>query len=116
MLCAALALAIMTAPTSAQENTNSANFMLSYCKSFLAQDVSRLDREKSFYVGLCVGSITAITFVGRSLRFCFPEGATHGQMVRVVVAYIEGRPARMHEDFRDLAVEALREAWPCSRN
>jgi hypothetical protein len=35
-------------------------------------------------------------------------------MVRVVVAYIEARPARVHEDFRNLALEALREAWPCS--
>jgi hypothetical protein len=31
----------------------------------------------------------------------------------VVVAYIERRPQRMHEDFGVLAVEALHEAWPC---
>src|SRR5262249_39119919 len=81
------------APTGAQDNTDSANFMLPYCKSFLAQDLSRSDREKNFYAGLCAGSITAFTFVGRSLNkgFCFPEVATNGQMVRVVVAYIEAR-------------------------
>jgi len=113
-ICFAL-LASGIAPTGAQDNTDSANFMLPYCKSFLAQDLSRSDREKNFYAGLCAGSITAFTFVGRSLNkgFCFPEGATNGQMVRVVVAYIEARPARMHEDFRVLALEALREAWPC---
>jgi Rap1a immunity proteins len=111
MLCAALALAIMTAPTGAQDNTDSANFMLPYCKSFLAQT----ERE-TFMAGVCAGSITAFAFVGRGLNngFCFPKGATHAQMVRVVVAYIEARPARMHEDFRNLALEALREAWPCS--
>jgi hypothetical protein len=32
---------------------------------------------------------------------------------RVVVAYIEQRPARMHEKFGLLAVEALQKAWPC---
>ena len=27
--------------------------------------------------------------------------------------YIDGQPERMHENFNSLAVEALREAWPC---
>jgi Ssp1 endopeptidase immunity protein Rap1a len=108
-------LACAIAPTGAQDNTDSANFMLPYCKSFLAQDLSRSDLETNFYAGVCAGSIAAFNFVSRSLNkgFCFPEGATHGQMVRVVVAYIEARPARMHENFRDLALEALRKAWPC---
>ena len=43
----------------------------------------------------------------------FPERVTTEQMVRVVVTYIEGRPARMHEPFNHLALEALRAAWPC---
>jgi hypothetical protein len=108
-------LVIASIPAGAQEDTGSANFMLPYCKSFLAQDISRSDQDRNFYAGVCAGSITAFNFVSRSLKngFCFPQGATHSQMVRVVVAYIEARPARMHEDFRDLALEALREAWPC---
>jgi hypothetical protein len=31
----------------------------------------------------------------------------------VAVTYVEARPDRMQEDFRALAVEAMREAWPC---
>jgi hypothetical protein len=31
----------------------------------------------------------------------------------VVLAYIQRRPQRMHEDFQDLAIEAFHEAWPC---
>jgi hypothetical protein len=34
-------------------------------------------------------------------------------MVRVVIAYIEARPSRMHENFDLLALEALRTTWPC---
>src|SRR5258708_9926592 len=30
-----------------------------------------------------------------------------------IIAYIEARPTRMHESFNDLALEALRTAWPC---
>jgi Rap1a immunity proteins len=86
--------------------------MLPQCKRFLALSGTG---KMGFAEGVCAGSITALNFVGRSLRnsFCFPEGATQGQMVQVVVTYIEARPARMHEAWRDLALEALREAWPC---
>jgi hypothetical protein len=42
-----------------------------------------------------------------------PDGVTLGQEVKVVVAYIDARPARMHEPFTQLALEALRTAWPC---
>jgi Rap1a immunity proteins len=41
------------------------------------------------------------------------DGVTVGQEIMVVVAYIDARPARMHENFGVLALEALRTAWPC---
>jgi Rap1a immunity proteins len=44
---------------------------------------------------------------------CPPKGVTSGQALRVVVTYIDAIPARMHENFKYLAVEALRAAWPC---
>jgi hypothetical protein len=84
--------------------------MLPQCKRFLA-----VPGKAGFAEGVCAGTITAFAYVGRNLNqpFCFPEGVTHEQMVRVVVAYTEARPARMHEKWRVLALEALREAWPC---
>ena len=107
MLCAVLALAFMTAPAGAQD-INSANFMLPHCKA----------ETDPFWRGVCYGSVAALVYVGPALaddlRFCAPRGATRRQMVRVVVAHIEAQPSRMHEDFRWLALEAMREAWPCS--
>jgi hypothetical protein len=47
------------------------------------------------------------------LGFCPPVGANQGQAIRVVIAYIDQRPARMHEPFVALALEALRASWPC---
>jgi hypothetical protein len=41
------------------------------------------------------------------------KGVTNTQIVRVVVVYIERRPQRMHENFKDLVLEALHDAWPC---
>jgi hypothetical protein len=34
------------------------------------------------------------------------------QTVKVVIAYIDARPARLHEHFATLASEALKEAFP----
>jgi Rap1a immunity proteins len=47
---------------------------------------------------------------------CIPFGSvTQDQMVRVVVQYIDSRPTRMHEAFGKLALEAMRDGWPCKR-
>jgi hypothetical protein len=48
-----------------------------------------------------------------SRGICPPREFNIIQMTRVVVQYIDRRPARMHEDFDALALEALRAAWPC---
>jgi Ssp1 endopeptidase immunity protein Rap1a len=106
-------LVVVITPAGAQEQDfDSANFMLPQCKRFLALAGTA---KTSFAEGVCAGSITAFAFVGRSLNngFCLPKDATNGQMVHVVVAYIEARPNRWHQDWRDLALEAMREAWPC---
>ena len=92
-----------------QPDTESANFMLPHCKRVLL-----VERGKgTFTEGRCAGSIISLVTFERILGFCSPESVTNEQVMRVVVAYIEARPARMHEDYRNLALEALREAWPC---
>ncbi len=53
--------------------------------------------------------------VRRELCVNPPATGTRGQLVRTVVAYIDARPARMHENFGVLSLEALRTAWPCSK-
>jgi hypothetical protein len=42
-----------------------------------------------------------------------PPQLTQRQLASGIVQYIDAHPARMHEDFRNLAVEAMRVAWPC---
>jgi hypothetical protein len=70
-----------------------------------------------FRQGVCSGEVGALVAVGQGLpgnnRFCFPAGSTRGQAVRIVVAYIDQNPARLHELFATLAIEALHRAWPC---
>jgi Rap1a immunity proteins len=76
-----------------QEATHSANYYMDGCRYFVAK------------AGLSVGA-----------GVCLPQGVTDiRQVVSVVVAYIDARPARMHKNFNTLALEALRNAWPCPR-
>jgi Rap1a immunity proteins len=91
-----------------------------------------VDRKSgnAFEQGHCVGIVEGILYMGVNLtEFKFsndplplwanlrcvdmPNGVTGAQAVRVVIAYIDARPARTHEKFRELALEALRTAWPC---
>ena len=130
LLATALALAITAA--SAADDPNSADYIMPYCRS------STKD-QPSFAQGFCRGVVKGIIFTGHQVkpvqeivhlktrtRISFEEGFLRSmlcidapdevmvnQAVGVVVAYIDARPARMHENFALLALEALREAWPC---
>jgi hypothetical protein len=109
-----LAAALLAQNADAQD-IGSANYMVPACQRFLAP--SKSDLAEVFDEGICVGVIRSLMrasgYLTPHLRSCLPSGVTSGQMVRVVLAYIERRPQRMHEDFVFLAIEAAHEAWPC---
>jgi hypothetical protein len=46
-------------------------------------------------------------------KSCAPDNAPTGELMRVVLEYIELRPQRLHEPFMKLVQEALRDKWPC---
>jgi hypothetical protein len=113
----------LTVSTAMAQNFMSANRGMEGCRSFLSRtgDLSGPDPVGE---GYCLGLVTGMMSMGRSLTgaaaeaapgLCLnvPAGVTAAQAVRVVAAYIEARPSRMHEPFGALALEALRTAWPC---
>jgi hypothetical protein len=87
------------------QNSNSANSVMVGCRDLLA------DSNRKFTQGLCGGGVTAI--LALDTRVCRPQAVTHVEALQVVIAYIDARPARLHESFYLLALEALRNAWPC---
>jgi hypothetical protein len=110
-IAVALALLGQEGGAFAQTDPASANRVMPGCRDFVS------DADRSMYLqGLCAGLIRAMFYFG-SGRFgiCPPSGASVGQAARVVVLYIDQRPARMHEVFEDLALEAMQHAWPCKR-
>jgi hypothetical protein len=65
-------------------------------------------------MSFCAGIVVGLSFMGQPYGMCVPAGTTSQQVASVVVQYIDGQPARIHEDFNPIAVEALRANWPCS--
>jgi hypothetical protein len=127
LLGAALAL-IGTATVAAEDNV-SANYILPGCKHVpaMSSTTPRLDLAVlNFKAAFCLGQVSAIaavvpivdapTVVGplsRDHNWCIPDSVTRGQLVQVVVRWIEERPKRMHEAFVVLTMLALRDTWPC---
>lgn len=96
-----------SAVTFAASDQNAASFVMPGCRGYLAKTQKNL-----FLNGLCVGMVDVLsTYSGRDV--CHPANATTGQSVQVVVKYIDDRPARQNENFKQLALEALMAAWPC---
>src|SRR5262245_24460595 len=107
-------IALSTSAASADENPYSANSMLPACMAVLAissgNPAAGIDPVE---MGRCIGMIEGVALLANYGVFCPPAGATIKQRIQVIIAYIEARPQRMHEDFGVLAVEAMQKAWPC---
>jgi hypothetical protein len=97
----------------AEADMYSANFMIAGCRLLLQPDLPNTSKE-AFYIGQCTGVIEGLIYAASGV-VCLPVGATQGQAIHVVVKYIDDRPARLHENFKPLALEALQAAWPCKK-
>jgi Rap1a immunity proteins len=91
---------------------NSAAWMLPGCRAALTPSP-----DPDFRQGMCAGSLGTLLFLGDALpdefKVCRPSGAVLHDAVRIVVEFADGRPARLHEPFTAVAMEALAVAWPC---
>jgi hypothetical protein len=101
----------------AAEDRSSAGYLVEGCRAAATdnQDERGDYRLKIYKTGICTGTIQSLHYVSQGISSCAPSGVTLGQMLKVVVAYIDQRPARLHENLIVLVLEALRAAWPCKR-
>ncbi|WFU24308.1 Rap1a/Tai family immunity protein [Bradyrhizobium sp. CB1717] len=79
-------------------------------KSFRDQDEARI-------AGACEGMIeTAMLFspnLPAGVRACPPAQGSALESAKVLLQYIDNNPDRLSEPGITLALEALRDAWPC---
>jgi Rap1a immunity proteins len=109
---------ILSVPANAQSDLSkrieqmSAKYILAACKEE--------PTEPQWRIGLCLGQIQMLYLLGcvdglaPDRRFCPPPGGVSILDMRdVIVKYIESRPSEAVIPFYMLAVDALRNEWPC---
>jgi len=109
---AALALTV-TAALAVEDINSSANLTMPLCRVLIDHtNLFTLNANALMGAGHCAGIIEGLSYAGSGI--CAPpSGFFNTQAIKIVVVYIDARPARLHEPFLKLAIEALRDAWPC---
>jgi hypothetical protein len=105
---ALIALGASSEAESAVFRSDTAASIVPGCRSFTRPD----SMGDAFEQGQCLGLLKGLYYL--SSGACVPAAVTVGVLAGTVVRYIDDRPSRLDEDFRELALEALRHAWPCS--
>ena len=98
-------------------NQTSADYVMPGCRdaaSLISFSNAGDSEEQASLMGFCAGIVVGLSFMGQPYGICVPAGTTSQQVTSIVVQYIDGQPARIHEDFNNFALEALRANWPCS--
>lgn len=118
-LMALMALGPLTA------TAQSAESVLAGCRTIAAAKVvgEQAVFPQTFPTGECWGAFGTlqrlIVFPGPGgqplMQVCAPETSTRTQLIAIYVKYLEDHPAKRNEKFLDIALAALREAFPCGR-
>lgn len=92
--------------------------MLSSCRELADAKVTgdKITMRRDYSTGLCWGAFGSLRAAVRArsfFRICAPANSTRSQLIAVFVEYAKRSPQRLHEDFLDVALEALRGAFPC---
>ena len=98
-------------------NQTSADYVMPGCRdaaSLIAFSNVEESKDEVSLMSFCAGIVFGLSFMGQPYGICVPAGTTSQQATSIIVQYIDGQPARIHEDFNSFAVEALRANWPCS--
>jgi Rap1a immunity proteins len=110
LLVSSLALTSNLAAAHAQD-TASAQAMLPHCMAALKADT------QSPTGGRCMGIVATLSFVSRvlpdNLKFCHPNTATPAEIVQAISSFMDANPDAVGQDFRLIALAAMRNKWPC---
>lgn len=109
--------ACLCSPVKSQ-NIDALNVTLPNCKAWLdsfdhksSPEGSRMDGVNQ---GRCIGIVEGL--FAAAVDICAPSGTNLNQTVRLVVSYIESLPEPRLDNFKALALEGMRRAWPCGRS
>ncbi|AFY20781.1 Rap1a/Tai family immunity protein [Pseudomonas sp. UW4] len=94
------------------------NELLQWCKNVLSNNEAE---STSYTAGYCTAVVATVGDLiksinhdlGPKLQICVPGGVSNGQMVRVLVKYLEANPEKLHINATALTIFATQQAFPC---
>ena len=121
---AALVLFCLVASTATKGHAQSAGEMLSYCRTVAKAKVTKeaVTLPPGQGPGVCWGAFGTIQSVivrgpvGEQQPFflvCAPARSTRIQLIANFVKYVDHHPSSSRAEFFDVALEGLREKFPC---
>ena len=115
----ALAL-LLSSPAKAEDSTQE---LLSACRPIAEADVTGdyVRFPQTYNTGYCWGVFTGIQKIivhvdkrkEKIYGVCAPPESTLSQLIAVFTAYAKKNPQRLHEDYFKVALDSLRDAFPC---
>ena len=87
-----IGLLLIPQATKADEDVFSANWVMPGCRLLIAPQPG-----DDFKQGVCADISSTLLDLDRQFGVCAPKDVTEEQVVRVIVAYIDARPARLNE-------------------
>jgi Rap1a immunity proteins len=102
---------------SADEDSQSANYLIEACR-ILANGSNPRTPDETLKVGECIGVLQSLSWVGEEMadprvQSCRPSEVTTTQLAKVVVAFLDANPDQLHQPMAGLTLLALAQAWPC---
>ena len=96
------------------------NGLLSNCqralRAFGEGDTSARSLEAGICLGYAAGYRDALDYqkLYTPIEICIPDAATNGQIMRVLVKFLEENPEQLHQNAGALAFAALKIAYACT--
>ena len=106
--CSFLVVISTSVPTFAQNQIDDeARSVTAGCHEALKQTGKFL----TFDEGMCLGILKGLHFLSKDI--CIPPATSLGQIGDVVSKYFDTHTGKLHDDFQETALDAMRSAWPC---
>ena len=75
--------------------------------------LKRTGQLQTFEVGMCLGILKGLHYLSGDI--CIPPATSLDRIGDVVSQYFDTHTDKLHDDFQETALDAMRSAWPCGR-
>jgi hypothetical protein len=73
--------------------------------------LKQMGQPENFDAGMCLGILKGLDYLSKDI--CIPPATSLSQIGGVVSQYLDSHTGKIHDDFQENALDAMRSAWPC---